>query len=61
MTAVTAASVAAIAKGPEEDAARQNRVQEIIGCYAGLKNEAGGAAALNALCSEYDKLLAVYK
>jgi hypothetical protein len=61
MTAVTAASMAAFAKGPEEDASRQNRVQEIIGRYAALKNEAGGAAALNALCSEYDELLAVYK
>jgi hypothetical protein len=61
MNAVTAASMAAFAKHPEEDGARQNRVQEIIGRYATPKNEKGGAGALDALCSEYDELLAVYK
>jgi hypothetical protein len=61
MNAVTQGSMAAFANHPGEDAARQNRVQEIIGRYAGLKNEAGGAAALDALCREYDELLAVYK
>ncbi len=61
MNAVTQASMAAFAKHPEEDAARQDRVQAIIGRYATLKNENGGAAALDALCNEYDELLAVYK
>jgi hypothetical protein len=61
MNAVTAASMAAFANRPEEDTARQNRVQEIIGRYATPKNEAGGAAALDTLCREYDELLAVYK
>jgi hypothetical protein len=61
MNAVTAASMTAFAKHPEEDAARQDRVQAIIGRYAELRNETGGAAAIDALCSEYDELLAVYK
>jgi hypothetical protein len=61
MNAVTQASMAAFTNHPEGDAARQNRVQEIIGRYATLKNDAGGAAALDALCNEYDELLAVYK
>jgi hypothetical protein len=61
MNAVTQASMAAFANHPGEDTARQDRVQAIISRYAGLKNEAGGAAALDTLCREYDELLAVYK
>jgi hypothetical protein len=50
MNAVTEASMAAFANHPEGDATRQDRVQAIIGRYATLKNEAGRAAAIDALC-----------
>jgi hypothetical protein len=61
MNAVTQASMAAFANHPEENGARQDRVLTIISRYANLKDGAGGAAAIDALCSEYDELLAVYK
>jgi len=62
MNAVSQASKAAFANHPEENGARQERVQAIVSRNAsGLKNGAGGAHAIDALCSEYDELLAVYK
>jgi hypothetical protein len=40
---------------------RKAQVREIIGRYSGLKDGIGGAGAIDAICNEYDELLAVYK
>jgi hypothetical protein len=61
MNAVTEASMAAYTKNPEASETRQAQAQAIIARYSGIHNGTGGAAAIDAMCNEYDELLAVYK
>jgi hypothetical protein len=61
MKIVAEASKASYARSPEADEMRKAQVREIIGRYSGLKDGIGGAGAIDAICNEYDELLAVYK
>jgi hypothetical protein len=52
---------AAYERDPGGDAARQARVQGVIGRYANLKNGSDGRYIIDMLCKENDELLAIYK
>jgi hypothetical protein len=52
------ATEAAFARDPGADEARKAQVQTITSRYSGLKSAPG---VIDAICREYDELLAVYK
>ena len=61
MKAFAASTAAAFAKDPNGDEARKARVQAIIERYRPSKLGSNGAAIIDAVCREYDELIAIYQ
>ena len=55
------ATKAGYAKDPAGDESRKARVQTIIDRYRPLKHSTNGPAIIDAICREYDELIAVYR